>query len=282
MVSRRKVLVPLLAGLMLFMLIPQNASAAITGNTYYFAISWLDQTSQIDGGPVFVSSVDGQFAITVLNVTEIGGDDAYVYNYNGFTWLFSPITIDHNDTVQFQDNKVYFDLHTTDSDSNNRSESTSLSLYPGISTSHPGRNIFVNPVWSTHDADWNTAVNEAEAESTVASIASSISEGSFSFTIVVDIESEDADYGNLTGTETYTFSASYDTDGILSSWSLSARALISNENHTIDSTATQRITRTSGTGGGLSSDMTTQIAIMGGVAVVGIIVGVVIGKKYWG
>ncbi|MHA1936444.1 MAG: hypothetical protein ACW97A_14320, partial [Candidatus Thorarchaeota archaeon] len=111
MKRNRKLLIPFALSLLLLACAPGVAEAAITGNTYYFAGVWLEQSYQENNGPIFQSKIDGQFAITVVNVT--GGDD-YEYIYEGFApvWFSEPWPTNHTDIVDFQDNKVYFDLDT--------------------------------------------------------------------------------------------------------------------------------------------------------------------------
>ncbi|MHA2361473.1 MAG: hypothetical protein ACXAB6_06045, partial [Candidatus Thorarchaeota archaeon] len=127
MKRNRKLLLPFALGLLLLACAPGVAEAAITGNTYYFTGVWQETSHQENNGPIYQSKTDGQFAITVINVT--GGDD-YEYVYEGFTWVFALMATNHTDTVDFQENKVYFDLNTLDLDNDNMSESTSISVYP--------------------------------------------------------------------------------------------------------------------------------------------------------
>ncbi|MHA1962741.1 MAG: hypothetical protein ACW99U_21335, partial [Candidatus Thorarchaeota archaeon] len=262
MKRNRNFLLPLALGLLLLACAPGVAEAAITGNTYYFAGVWLEQSIQENNGPVFQSKIDGQFAITVINVT---GSDDYEYVYEGFDWFFAPAPTNHTDTVDFQDNKVYFDLDTLDLDSDNMSESTNLGVYPSAHFGHPGRNYFVNPVWATHETDWDAAISDVEDDPMANLVSHSAAEGAFTFQIAVDSEQYHFEFGNLTGTITYTFTSSYDVDGVLMNWELSSRSQLSNENLTRDYTSTQRFTRTGGAGPGISLDLGSvgPIAIAG-------------------
>lgn len=271
---------PIALGLLLLAAAPQVVRADIVGNTYYFSANWSDVTYQEDGGAIYQSSVDGEFKITVLNVTEVGGDDAYEYNYQGFNVFLSPFVVNHNDTSEFMENKVYFDLTTTDIDANNRSEATGITIHPSTSLGHPGRECFVSPVWSTHNLDWNSAVNDAEANLMVREITDSIGDGAFSFRIVVDTEGTDPDLGEMNGTLTFSFAASYDSDGILLNWENSRRSYMFNENHTMDHNIIQRFTRTTGVGpGGLDFGAGVPVIFVGVIALGTLVLGVVIGKR---
>jgi len=274
-------------GLLMFAFVTLPANATVVGNTYYFAATWIDQTFQENGGPVYQSAAEGAFKITVFNVTEIGGDDVYEYNYNGFDWIGIATHVDHNDTVEFQNNKVYFDLSTTDGDSDNRSETADVNIYPTWSFTHHGRHAFVNPVWSTHETDWGSAASDVNADPTVSSFTHNMGDGSFSFRIIVEVEDTvdvDGTPQDANGTQTFVFSTSYDSDGILSTWSLSAQMSLQNENYTSDQTVTTRVARTSSLGGPVIFDsaLGTILVSAGAAAAVALVVGLAIGKRRWG
>jgi hypothetical protein len=268
-----------------FVTLPANAS--IVGNVYYFEATWVDQTFQENGGPVYQSKSEGVFKITVFNITEIGGDDVYEYNYNGFDWIGISAHVDENETVEFQDNKVYFNLATTDGDADNRSESADVNLYPTRSFSYHGRYAFVNPVWSTHETDWGSAASDVEADPTVSSFTHNMGDGSFSFRIVVEVEDTVHVNGvpqDANGTQTFVFSAVYDSDGIMSSWSLTNQVSLQNENYTSDQTVTTRFARTGGLGGPIVFDSTlgTILVAAGAVGIIALVAGLAIGKRRWG
>ncbi|MHA2179728.1 MAG: hypothetical protein ACXAAK_15410, partial [Candidatus Thorarchaeota archaeon] len=261
---------------------PRFVSADITGNVYDFSAVWFEQVYQVDSAIVLDETVAGNFQIKVNNITP---SDSYEYTYTGLNYHpfgFAPYYDEHNGTIAFQDSKVYFDLDTTDADANNLTEDYDLDMYPYFSTFSPGSMFFVNPVWSTHNTDWNTAVDDAEILPSVTSITESTGEGSFSFQIVMGIEQDHPDYNNMTGTATITFNAVYDTDGVLSTWSLQQLRSSSNENHTIVHTLRQSFARGAGAAALGDPSPAITLALVGGASVAGIIVGVVIGKKYWG
>ncbi len=274
-------------GLLMFAFVTLPANASVTGNVYYFQGTWVDQAFQENGGPIYHSKSEGAFKITVYNVTEVGGEDVYEYNYNGFDWVGVSVHVDHNDTVEFQDNKVYFDLTATDGDADNRSESADVTVYPTWSFTHHGRHAFVNPVWSTHQTDWGSAATGVEADPTVSSFTHNMGDGSFSFRIVVEVE-DNVDVGgtlqDVNGTHTFVFSAAYDSDGIMSSWSLSAQLNLQNENYTSDQTVTTSIARTSGLGGPIVFDsaLGTILVAAGAAGIIALVAGLAIGKRRWG
>ncbi|UCH04269.1 MAG: hypothetical protein JSW05_11960 [Candidatus Thorarchaeota archaeon] len=286
--TRRKVCFMSVAlGLLMFAFVTLPANASIVGNVYYFGATWVDQTFQENGGPIYQSKSEGAFKITVFNVTEVGGDDVYEYNYNGFDWIGIAMHVDHNDTVEFQDNKVYFDLSTTDGDADNRSESADVEVYPAWSFTHHGRHAFVNPVWSTHETDWGSAATSVESNPTVSYFTHNMGDGSFSFQIVVEVEDTvdvDGTPQDVNGTHTFIFSGAYDSDGIMSSWSLSAQLNLQNENYTSDQTVTTRVARTSGLGGPIVFDsaLGTILVAAGAAGIVALVAGLAIGKRRWG
>jgi len=282
MISRRTLIVMVAVGLLLLGATPHSVSADITGNTYSFRAVWLEQTYQVDNAIVMDEIVQGDFLVNIYNITP---SDSYEYIFTGMNYHpygFSPYYDEHNGSVAFQDSKVYFDLDTTDVDANNLTEDYDLDMFPYFSEHHPGSMFFVNPVWSTHTTDWTTAVDDAEGQDGVTAVTESAGEGSFSFQIIIDIEFNHTDYNYMSGTTTNTFSTVYDTDGVLSTWSLQSVTSASNENHTIIDTQNRRFTRGSGLGAPLDSTMTTTLALVGVACVGGIILGAVIGKKYLG
>ena len=282
MISRRTLIVMVAVGLLLLGATPHSVSADITGNTYSFHAVWLEQTYQVDNAIVMDEIVQGDFLVNIYNITP---SDSYEYTFTGMNYHpygFSPYYDEYNGSVAFQDNKVYFDLDTTDVDANNLTEDYDLDMFPYFSEHYPGSMFFVNPVWSTHTTDWTTAVDDAEDQDGVTAVTESAGDGSFSFQIMIDIEFNHTDYNYMSGTETITFSTVYDTDGVLSTWSRQLVTSLSNENHTVVQTQNKRFTRGSGPGAPLDSTITTTLALVGVAGVGGIIVGAVIGKKYLG
>jgi len=282
MKSERMLLLALTIGILLLAMSPRVTHAAIIGNTYYFTGTWIESSFQEDNSPVFTSTASGQFKIEVLDVTA---GDSIEYNYQGFA--FGSIPINENYTVAFQDNKVYFDLSTFNPDNDSLAESTYITIYPTTSFRHPGRHLFVNPVWMTHDTDWNAAVVDANNDSTVSSIVESANEGVFTFTIIVNVNGTievGDDFQKANGTYTYTFAASYDSDGIALNWAFSQAMNLHNENSTQIYTVGTSFTRTSGVGPGTVIDpfMGIPLIYVAASVPVVLIIGLLIGKKMWG
>ena len=279
MISRRTLIVTVAVALLVLGAAPHSVSADITGNTYTFSAVWSHQTYQVDNAIVLDETAQGSFLIELYNITS---SDWYEYTFIGMNYHpygFSPYYDEHNGSVAFQDNKVHFDLDTTDVDEDYLVEDYDLDMYPYFSEHHPGSMFFVNPVWSTHTTDWTTAVSDAESQPGVTSVTDNANEGSFSFNIAIGREFNHSVYNYMSGTTTISFNAAYDTDGVLSSWSLQYLTSVSNENHTVVNTQNQRFSRGAGIG---SSDPTlgTTLVVIGAVGVVGLIAGVIIGKKY--
>ncbi len=262
-------------------LLPGEVSADITGNTYWFSGTWLEQTYQENLGEEFRSSVSGEFKITVLNATEAGGDDVYEYNFQGFSWYRVPYYLNVTSAVEFQENKVLFELETEDDDNDSRAETAELTVFPAFQHYRPGHMFFVNPIWSTHNTGWESAVNDAQNENTTAQLTESSGDGAFNLRLVIDIESEDE--GELNGTRTFDFTASYDSDGILTSWETITTTRLSNENHTSRHILTERYARATGPSGGqgIGSDLVTILGFVGVAVVAGVVVGIFLGKRYW-
>ena len=279
MISRRTLIITVAVGLLLLGAAPRSVSADITGSTYTFSAVWFNQIYQVDNAIVLDETAQGSFLIEVYNITS---SDSYEYTFTGMNYHpygFSLYYDEHNGSVAFQDNKVHFDLETTDDDEDDLVEDYDLDMYPYFSEHHPGSMFFVNPVWSTHTTDWTTAVGEAETQLGVTSVTEDANEGSFSCNIAMGIEFNHSVYNYMSGTTTISFSAVYDTDGVLSSWSLQYVTFASNENHTTTQTVSQSFSRGAGIG---SSDpaLGTTLAVIGAVGIGGLIVGVIIGKKY--
>ena len=257
--SRRILLAPFLVIALLFAFTPQPVSADITGNHYFFAATWESYERTIDNELIYQESITGTFEITVYNLTP---SDEYEYNYNGFNYAYGyPYDDDFNESVDFLDNRVHFYLEVYDSDDNNVSNGYSLYHYPYFTYHNPGNMFFVNPTWETHNADWNDAVENATGYSSVTSLTSGAGDGTFSFNIIMNIETIDFVHGNMTGTTALDFAASYDDDGVLSTWELVRTTSILNENHTINNIDLESYSRVSGRGGGVifDSSMTTQL-----------------------
>ena len=282
MISRRTLIVTVAVGLLLLGATPRSVSADITGNTYNFSAVWLEQSYQVDNAIVLDETVQGTFSVSLYNITP---SDSYEYTFTGmnyYPYMFSPFADERNGSVAFQDNKVYFDLDTTDVDGNNLTEDYDLDMFPYYSGSSPGFLFFVNPVWSTHTTDWTTAVDDAEGQDSVTTVTESASEGSFSFQITIGIEFNHTEYNYMNGTMTITFSTIYDTDGVLSTWSLQRVTSSTNENHTVVYTQNQRFARGAGGAPAVDSTLSTTLALVGVAGVGGLIAGAIIGKKYLG
>ncbi|MFX1563558.1 MAG: hypothetical protein ACFFDP_09670 [Promethearchaeota archaeon] len=276
-------IVSVFIGLLLLTMTQQSVNATVVNSTYYFSQS-SEYSRQEDFGPAYQYVSTSQFRVTVYNVTKQGGDDVYEYTYQGLyysSWTY------HNYTIDFQENKVYFDLNTVDNNGNNRSESTAITVFPYI-YSGPGQNLFVNPVWSTHTTDWNNAKEEVEDDPTVNQYLCSFTNaenGQFSFTIVVNTEGHvGIKNENANGTTTFTLGASYDLDGVLMNWRFSQRYQLANENHTSDWTTIISIMRTTGAGPAPNPIFTylQTILITTGIACpIGVLIGLYITKRGW-
>ncbi|MHA1962046.1 MAG: hypothetical protein ACW99U_17715 [Candidatus Thorarchaeota archaeon] len=255
-----------------------SVDAAVVDSTYSFTVTFTTQSTRDAAGPRSESSSVGQFQVWVYNVTP---SDRYEYNYYGYS-MFSSFPVDRNDSVDFQDNKVSFDLFISDSDDDDRAESASIRFYP-YAPGNPGRDVFVNPTWNTHETDWNEAVADAEDDLTVASVVESAGSGQFSLDLVVNIESTvfvGTSLQSANGTMTFDYDSSYDEDGVLSSQTLTTRTHLQNENYTSDYTTTLSIVR--GAVGGLPPDpaLGTTLIMAGGAGVAGLVIGVIIGRKF--
>lgn len=284
MTSERKIVVTSLAVAFLLAFMPLPATAAVVGNTYYFTAVWLDQTISVDNEVIITETHTGSFSINVYNVTP-GRDYEYTFDGMNYHDYLGPYADTQNDSVSFEDYTVNFDLNTVDDDNDDLADSYSIAVYPGFTHHAPGNMFFVNPTWTTHASDWNEGVSDANDNPSIeGDITASRSDdtGSFSFQMVVNIEQITTYYGNVTGTSTISFSASYDDDGVLSTWDLTQNIYLQNENHTIQNVINERYYRGSGPGGTFISDIGTTLMISGGILVVGVVIGALIGKRYWG
>ena len=277
MPSKRTLIVIVAAGLLLLGVTPQSVSAAITANVYDFSAVWFDQNYQVDNANVLDEAILGNFQIRITNLTP---SDSYEYTYTGLNWNYwsLPYYDEYNGSIAFQDNKVHFDLETTDDDEDNLVEDYDLDISPYFSEHHPGSMFFVNPVWSTHDTDWTGSVNDAETQLGITDITESTGAGDFSLRVTMGIEDNETDYDYMSGTLTITFNAAYDADGVLSTWSLRSVTSLSNENHTTTNTVSQSFSR--GAGAPLDPSVGTTLVLVGVAGVGCLVVGVVIGKKY--
>ena len=281
---RRTLFVGLLAALLLFVAVSGSVEADVIGSTYSFSAIWYEQSYQVDGVVVQQDLLQGTFQIQVHNITS---SDAYEYTFTGMNsnHIFDvPYYDEQNDTISFDDNIVSFDLDCTDEDGNGLAEDSGVGMAPGYHYHNPGEFLILNPVWNSHINDWDESVTDAESEEGFLSITESADEGLFSFQITVDVEHEHSDYGNMTGTSTFTFSASYDGDGVLNTWDFTQITSLQNDDHTVTNTWSQRFARGTGVGSGFvgSTALMTEIAIAGVAAVGGLVIGVVIAKRYWG
>jgi len=280
MSSRRTLFVVITVGLLLLAVSPRSASADITDNTYDFSAVWINRVYQVDNIIVVEETQSGVFSIDVNNITA---NDQYEYTYTGHNYHpygYAPYYDQYNGSVAFQDNRVYFDIDTTDDDDNGLAENYALHMYPYFSEHHPGNMFFVNPVWSTHTTNWNNAVADAEDQPLITEFTESTGDGSFSFNAVLGVEVDHPDYELMNGTLTISFSASYDTDGVLSTWSLQQTTSISNAEHTVVETISQSFARGGGAGAILDQSLNTSIILVSVVGIGGLILGVVIGRKY--
>jgi hypothetical protein len=278
MPSKRTLIVFVAVGLLLLGVSPQTASAAITGNVYNFSAVWFDQTYQVDNELVLDETIQGNFQIRINNLTP---SDYYEYTFTGLNWnywSFSPYYDEYDGSIAFQDNKVYFDLDTSDADEDDLIEDYDFDIYPYFSEHHPGTMFFVNPVWSTHDTDWNAAVVDADNQLGVTSHTESASGGIFSFRVTMGFEHNHTDYDYMSGFLTITFNAAYDNDGVLSTYSLESATSTSNENHTIIHNVKQSFAR--GAGAPLDPSVGTTLLLVGAAGVGCLVIGVVIGKKF--
>jgi hypothetical protein len=281
---RRTLFVGTLAALLLFVAVSGPVQADVIGSTYSFSAVWMEQSYQVDGVVVQQILLQGTFQIVVHNITASDGYDYTFTGMNSHHLYDVPYYDEQNDTAYFDDNTVYFDLDCTDSDENGFAEAAGVGLAPGYHYHNPGAIVFVDPVWDSHIIEWDESVTEAESEEGFQSITESADEGSFSFQIIVDVEDEHDDYGNMTGTATFTFSATYDVDGVLNTWEYTSATSLQNENHTVSNTWSQRFAQGTGSGAGFvgTSDLMADIAIAGIALAGGLIIGVIVAKRYYG
>jgi len=282
--AKRTLFVGSIAVLLLFVMLSNPVQADVIGTTYSFSAVWFEQSYQVDNVIVEQELYQGTFQIYVYNITP---GDAYEYTFSGMNSNSgddTPYYDEQNETVGFDDNTVNFDLYTADDDENGLAEVAYIGMHPYYHHSNPGNILFVDPVWVTHNAEWDASVTDAESEAGFLTITESASEGSFSFQIVVDAEQDHPDYGNITGTSTFTFSAVYDEDGVLLNWDFTQVNSFQNENHQVTDTISRRFVRGTGVGAGFvgSSELMTQIVIASVAVVGGLVLGVVIAKRYWG
>ncbi|MDF1537294.1 MAG: hypothetical protein P1Q69_00090 [Candidatus Thorarchaeota archaeon] len=282
MPTKRKIIVPVLVFAILLAIVPFPVNAAVVGNTYTFSATWNDYEYSVDNQVIRQSTESGTFSILVYNVTP---SRYYEYTFDGMNYHphVGPFVDQQNDSVHFEDYTVAFDLDTTDDDEDDVAEAYNIDVYPAYSEHTPGHMFFVNPTWTTHASDWNEGVTDANANPTVSNpITSSRSDdvGSFSFSIVVNVEQDNEHYGNLTGTCTIAFSASYDDDGVLSTWELTQTIAMQNEDHVTNEITAERYTR--GAGIALNNDIVSTAVLGSGILVVGVVIGVLIAKRYWG
>jgi hypothetical protein len=256
-------------------------NADIAGNTYHYGAIFYKNTVQENDNPEYVSEIEGQFSIHVFNISQVGGDDVINYNYQGFSWTYDTASyVDYNGSVDFQEQKVYWTLYTTDIDGNNRSEQTGLTIHPLRPVHHPGQSFFVNPYWSTHETNWNNAIEQTENVTSATLVSQSMDDGTFEFEIEFDTEYPGS---NLNGTNTYSFSAVYDEDGILSSYEFMTQISMFNINSTYDYTTLTSYSRTGGVGPTENiMDVTVPLGYVVLIAPTTLIIGVIIGKKMWG
>ena len=253
--------------------------ADVEGQTYYYSVTYYQESTRVDNNPEFDYTIKGEFMVYVYNVSEVGGNDVINYNYRGYVWWGSLFYVNHNESVEFQDNKVYWTIYTTDVDSNNKSESSSVVPQPQESWNDWGEYLFVNPIWSTHDTDWNDAIADTVADNSSTLISHSIGDGRFAFRIEVLMENLAE---NLNGTRTFTYSSSFDEDGVLLEMSRSEATIWENENTTIAITERYELIRTSGlSGGGLNLSLDVPLTVAAGIGIGALVIGLIIGRRLW-
>jgi hypothetical protein len=281
MISRKMILVSMAIGLLMLSLATVPVRADVEGKNYYYSATYYQESTQMDNDPTYDYSIKGDFMVYVYNISEVGGDDVINYNYQGYVWWGVLFYVNHNDSVDFQDQKVYWTISTSDSNSNNRSENLNQNIIPQPQENwfDWGGHLFVNPIWSTHESDWNNAIAITEADNSSTLISQSIGEGRFAFRVEVLMEDLGA---NLNGTRTYTYSSNFDEDGVLFELSYTEFTSWENENTTIDITESYSLTRTTGfPGGGLNLDMDVPLIAAAGIGVIALIVGLLIGRRLW-
>ena len=279
MISKKMFLVSIAIGLLILSLTSVPVRADVEGKIYYYSTTYYQESTQVDNDPAYDYSIKGDFRVYVYNISEVGGDDVINYNYQGYVWWGALFYVDHNDSVDFQDQKVYWTISTSDSNSNNRSESSSVVPQPQETWFDWGRHLFVNPIWSTHESDWNNAIEDTDDDNSSTLISQSVGEGRFEFRVEVLMEDLGA---NLNGTRTYTYSSSFDEDGVLLDLSFSEFTSWENENTTIDITESFELIRTTGLpGGGLNLNMDVPLVAAAGIGVITLIVGLLIGRRLW-
>ncbi|MGY5874595.1 MAG: hypothetical protein RTU30_02505 [Candidatus Thorarchaeota archaeon] len=280
---RKRIWLPLLAlSLLLLVSHSQTVQATVEGKTYYFTTS-SSETYEENGVSLYKIQQDAWFKIVALNVTR----ELVYYDFEGFHYTEgAEVEYRLGVDVNFQDNLVHFDLYTDDPDNDSLSGFPYLTVNPSDSHHEPGGYVFVNPTFDSHDTDWQQAIDDVEEQSSVSqSTFNAPGDGTFSFSIAVDIEA--IDYiddtaENATGVRRFDFSAVYDADGVLNTLLLTATTMLNNENFTSRFISARSVTRTSGPslGGGVALD-TTLVAV--GIAIpVSLLIGALIGRKVWG
>ncbi|MGY5852973.1 MAG: hypothetical protein RTU92_05350 [Candidatus Thorarchaeota archaeon] len=279
---RKRIWLPLLAlSLLLLFSQSQTVQASVEGKTYYFATSSSD-TYEENGVSLYKIQHDAWFKVDALNVTR----DLLYYDFEGYHYSEGAEVEYQSESVYFQDNLVHFVLGTYDPDNDSQSYPPSLTIYPTDAHHQPGRYVFVNPTWDSHETDWQQSIDDVEEQSSVSqSTFSAPGDGTFSFSIAVDIEDIkfiDDTAENATGVRRFDFSATYDADGVLNTLLLTTTTMLNNENFTSRFISTWSVSRTSGPslGGGIALD-TTLVAV--GIAIpVSLLIGALIGRKVWG
>lgn len=284
MKMNRRVILSLCLSLALIVIsTPLPSRAAISGNTYNFVTHWLEQSYHENDGPTVNSDVSGEFSIHVWNITRLGGDDLIVYRYQGWEFNLQPYYVDVNSSVAFQNNKVFWELSVTDFDNDSFAEDFNVLIYPYRIRHQPGTYLFVNPIWSTHDTDWNQAVADTQEESAVdqSTFTYSKSDGHFEFSFAINIEDTP---NERNGTATYSFSADYDSDGILENLRFELRILLSATDDVLSYSNVFSVSRTNviGVGPGLNLDAGVPVMYLAAIVPGSIILGLLIGKKVFG
>ena len=273
-------LLPIILGLLLLLSSTQITPAAVEGKSYYFTTSWTDSYEENEI-LLYTNTLDAWFRIDALNIST----DILYYDYEGYHISEGSEVEFSSEAIYFQDQHVEFDLGTFDPDNDSYSLYAYISVDPTDVGYAPGRFVFVNPTWSTHESDWQASIDLVEDNPTVeSSTFNAPGDGTFSFSIAVNVESIwyiDDNPENATGITRFDFSATYDDDGVLNTYSLSTTRTLSNENFTSRLTSSRTVLRTSGPGASGDITLSTTLIAVGIAVPISILIGALLAKKFW-
>ncbi len=273
-------LIPIILGILLLVSSAQTVQADVEGKSYYFTTNQSDSYEE-NGILLYSSDIDAWFKIDALNIST----DILYYDYEGYHWSEGSEVEFSSEAIYFQDQHVEFDLSTFDFDNDSISSYAYISIDPTDAAHVPGRYVFVNPTWSTHDSDWQASIDAVEDDPTVeSSTFNAPGDGTFSFSIVVNVETIwyiDDNPENSTGTTTFDFSATYDDDGVLNTYILTTTRSLSNENFTSRIISSWNVIRTSGPGASGDTTLSTTLIAVGVAVPVSLLIGALIGRKVW-